>query len=336
MDSELAADAAAVDPADGESVAESEAERLVDALVDETLGAEIAAPLREARRAQEARYRHAHPEEGLRERKRRLTRQTISDVATTLFATRGFEKVTVAEVAARVGVSEKTIYNYFPTKESMVLDLADEQIEHVAQALRDHMPGESLTETVLRALAGEMRRFDDVPVELIEMIPRFVALIEGSAALRAAWLEMHDRLARVVRDELAAQTGVDPRDPEVSIAARALVGLFEVALESRMRRIEEGLRGPELAEVVTADIERAARVLETGLWSFRALARGARAAEQAREAARAAEQARTQVLSALRDAREAWTALRHDSRRQERAARSAQRDAVRSRRRPTG
>ena len=81
------------------------------------------------RRAQEAWRRRTNPEEGLRERKRRLTRQLISDAATVLFAIHGFDNVKVADVADRVGVSEKTIYNYFPTKESMVLDNADETIE---------------------------------------------------------------------------------------------------------------------------------------------------------------------------------------------------------------
>ena len=88
--------------------------------------------MRQARRAHEAWRGGQHPDEGLRERKRRLTRQLISDAATVMFAIHGFDNVRVAEVADRVGVSEKTIYNYFPTKESLVLDSADETIERVA------------------------------------------------------------------------------------------------------------------------------------------------------------------------------------------------------------
>ena len=90
----------------------------------------------------------AHPDEGLRERKRRVMRQRISDVATFMFVTRGFDSVKVSEVAEIVGVSEKTIFNYFPTKESMVLDWADEAIESASRMLRERPPGESLTETV--------------------------------------------------------------------------------------------------------------------------------------------------------------------------------------------
>ena len=118
-----------------------------------------------ARRKQEARYRARHPEEGLRERKRRLTRQLISDAATMMFATRGFDHVRVSEVAERVGVSEKTVYNYFPTKEAMVLDTADEAVESLANALRDRRPEETITGAVMRAINEDMERFDDVPEE---------------------------------------------------------------------------------------------------------------------------------------------------------------------------
>jgi AcrR family transcriptional regulator len=76
----------------------------------------------------------------LRKRKRRLTRHLIADAATAMFASRGFDGVKVSEIADRVNVSMKTLYNYFPTKESMVLD-ADELIEGLATALRDGRRG---------------------------------------------------------------------------------------------------------------------------------------------------------------------------------------------------
>src|SRR6516162_2087397 len=60
--------------------------------------------------------------ERLRERKKRLMRQQLSDTATRMFLNRGFDAVRVAEVAEACGVSEKTVFNYFPTKESLILD----------------------------------------------------------------------------------------------------------------------------------------------------------------------------------------------------------------------
>jgi AcrR family transcriptional regulator len=279
-------------------------------LISEELGDGIAELMYQARRAQEAWRRHQQPDEGLRERKRRLTRQLISDAATVMFAMRGFDSVKVSEVADRVGISEKTVYNYFPTKESLVLDTADETIDRVAGALRERRPNESLTEAVVRALKEDMSRFDQTPDELVAFTPSFGEMIDSTPALRAAWLEVHDRLAGVARDELAAQAEVDPNDPEPMIAGRALAGLAEVAFESRNRHIQQGLRREALRDAVSTDLERAARLLETGLWSFNLLARGARAKSQALEAAKAADEARAQVVKALRQARAAWTEVR--------------------------
>jgi hypothetical protein len=180
----------------------------------------------------------------------------------------------------------------------------------VAAALRDPLPDESLTQAVVRALKEDLRAAEDVPEDLIAFIPAFGEMIESTPALRAAWLEVHDRLARVARDELANRAQVDPHDPEPMIAGRALAGLSLVAFESQIRHVENGLRGEELRQAVIADLDRAARVLETGLWSFNMLARGAKAKTQALEAAKAAEEARTQVVKALRQARTAFNEAR--------------------------
>jgi AcrR family transcriptional regulator len=60
------------------------------------------------------------PELGLRERKKQRTRELIAETARRLFGERGFDRVTVAEVARAAEVSEQTVFNYFPTKEDLV------------------------------------------------------------------------------------------------------------------------------------------------------------------------------------------------------------------------
>src|ERR1700755_2376356 len=154
MDNEDAARARDDDVLSGTS-----GEELLYRLISDEMGEKIAPVMRGARRAQEAWYRARNPDEGLRERKRRVTRQLISDAATTLFATRGFDNVKVSEVADRVGVSEKTVYNYFPTKESLVLDNADEGVARMAAALRERRPGESLTQAVVRAIKDDTGQY---------------------------------------------------------------------------------------------------------------------------------------------------------------------------------
>ena len=92
--------------------------------------------------------------EGLRERKKRLMRQQLSDTATRMFMDRSFDDVRVAEVADACGVSEKTVFNYFPTKESLVLD----RLEPTVTALRDGLADRRVSpvEAALRILDREL------------------------------------------------------------------------------------------------------------------------------------------------------------------------------------
>jgi AcrR family transcriptional regulator len=286
----------------------------IQRLLARELGEDLAGAFALARQVQERWARRRHPGEGLRERKKRHTRQQISDVATTLFVVRGFDHVKVAEIAEVVGVSEKTVYNYFPAKESLVFDRADEGIARLAAALREREAGESPTKAVLRALGEDLDELGELPEEVHMFMPVFAEMVASTPALRAAWLDLQGRLVAVATEELAARADVDPRDPEPLIAARAIAGLLEVAYESRVRQIEAGLRGAELRDAVLADIERAARLLDTGLWSFNLLAQGARTRAQLREAASAAEDVRAQVVDALEQARAAWRELRGSER----------------------
>jgi AcrR family transcriptional regulator len=278
-----------------------------------------------ARRLQEQVARRKHPDEGLRERKKRITRQQISDVATALFVVRGFDRVTVSEIARIVGVSEKTVFNYFPTKESLLFDRADEGLERLAAALHERDAGESPTKAMLRALSEEPEELEQLPDEIQMFVPLFSEMIATTPALHAAWLELHARLVEAATRALAEHAEVDPRDPEPMVAARAIVGLLEVEYSSRIRHIEAGLRGGELRDAVNADVERAARMLDTGLWSFGLLTQGERTRKQMRDAAEAAEAARAQVVDALKHARSAWQELRQGEQQDRRAHEREQR-----------
>src|SRR5471032_1960331 len=92
--------------------------------------------------------------EGLRERKKRLMRRQLSDTATEMFMERGFDAVRVSEVAEACGVSEKTVFNYFPTKESLILDRWDATMAALRTGLAE--PEVSLVDAALRILAHEL------------------------------------------------------------------------------------------------------------------------------------------------------------------------------------
>src|SRR5215467_14772430 len=87
------------------------------------------------------------PAEGLRERKKRLMRQQLSDTATAMFLERGFDGVRVAEVAAACGVSEKTVFNYFPVKEALVMDRLEATLAALSAGLSD--PGRTPVQAAL-------------------------------------------------------------------------------------------------------------------------------------------------------------------------------------------
>jgi AcrR family transcriptional regulator len=231
--------------------------------------------LRRVRYAEEARHRAEHPGEGLRERKRRLTRHLIADAATAMFASRGFDVVKVSEIADRASVSMKTLYNYFPTKESMVLDDTDELVEGLAAALRDRKVGMPVTDAFVGALEANMDGLDLLDDELAAYVATtFATMVEQTPALHAYWLQTLDRLARIAAEQLAVTAGVEPADPEPTVAGRALIGLIQVDMDSRVRHIRVGRRGAQLRDSVARDVRQAAELLETGLAS---LSRGTQA-----------------------------------------------------------
>jgi AcrR family transcriptional regulator len=214
----------------------------------------------------------APPGEGLRERKKRLMRQQLSDTATRMFLDRGFDAVRVAEVAEACGVSEKTVFNYFPTKESLVLDrleatmaslrtwLADAAVPPVQAAL-------AILDRELAGMTGWLAGQDD-PGQAAQAIRRFGDLIRVTPSLRAYQSDMMGQFVSVAAEILATRAGMSADDPEPQIAARALLGLWHIQAESLRKHLGGSPAPGRIHELVSADVRRAARLIETGLRSF--------------------------------------------------------------------
>jgi AcrR family transcriptional regulator len=323
----------AADEPDEESLASDESRGRIRLLVATELGEQWAQRFAEVWQRLDELDESRHVGEGLRERKKRLTRQRISDVATAMFVARGYDSVRVSEIAEKVGVSEKTIYNYFPTKESLVYDQADEQLMRLSAAVRDRPLGSSPTAAVVGCLKADTARFVSALGDgSLDFLPAFGRMMRETPALRAAWGEHRHSIVETVTAILAQEAGVDRRDPEPVSAARALVSLLELMFDSQMRHVGDASTAAELQTLVMADLDRGARLLDTGLWSFHLMAEGRKTKDQLRDAALAAEQARQQVMSALRDARTAFRELRSEAR----AAGRAQREPARLRGRGRG
>ncbi|GGO07645.1 TetR family transcriptional regulator [Microbispora rosea subsp. aerata] len=173
-------------------------------------------------------------EEGLRERKKRETRQRIADIAMGLFLQRGFDNVTVAEVARAADVSVNTVFNYFRTKEDLFLDRSEESEDLLARAVRERRAGETAVQAVRRDFfealdAGDWR------YGMSDGLDLFTQRVRESLALqsRVRLLDVNreERLART----LAEETGADPDDPtpwlvsaQICAVVRALTRHFAV------------------------------------------------------------------------------------------------------------
>jgi AcrR family transcriptional regulator len=203
-----------------------------------------------------------------------------------MFLERGFAAVRVAEVAAACGVSEKTVFNYFPVKEALIMDRLEGTLAALRTGLadREHSPAEA----VLAILARELTGMTDLlhgprdaggdagvgpgggAAEAVrrQAIRRFGDLIRATPALRAYQADMMERSIFVATGILAARAGLTADDPEPQIAARALLGLWRVQADSLRKHLDHAATPDRLHELVTADVRRAARIVETGLRSL--------------------------------------------------------------------
>ena len=208
----------------------------------------------------------------LRERKKRQLRQQLTDTATEMFFERGFDGVRVAEIAEACGVSEKTVYNHFPTKESLILDHPDATIEALRTGLAD--PGQTPVEAALIILAAELAALVSWldshadPATAIGQMRRFSALIQSTPALRTHQREMTERLIAVAAEILADRAKLSPDDPEPQIAATALLGLWQVQFTALRRYLDGTRTPPQIQQAVTAEVRRAADLITSGLAAF--------------------------------------------------------------------
>lgn len=195
--------------------------------------------------------------EGLRERKKRQTRQYISDVATGLFLERGFEAVTVAEIAEAANVSVNTVYNYFPAKEDLFFDRSAGVADRLARWVRGRDAGESAARAVLRELRGEVEAVSP-RVGLMEGYDRFMRVIHEAPALRSRlWSlqqEIHDTLEAALREE----TGAGADDPLPDLMAGQICWIHQSVFVTIGREMLAGRKPAEVSRevlVLLDDIE---------------------------------------------------------------------------------
>jgi len=194
---------------------------------------------------------------GLRETKKLRTRQEIADRAMGLFARRGFDHVTVAEVAEAAGVSEKTVFNYFPTKEDLFYDEVPAREAAIVDAVRNRKPGESIAAALERLQARGSERLASPG------FATFARIIEESRALQAKELEIMSRYTDALAGAIREELGVHELDAKV--AANVLVSVQWQHFRNARRHALAGRHGPATARRLRSELKRAYNLLEHGL-----------------------------------------------------------------------
>jgi len=200
---------------------------------------------------------------GLREHRKQATRQAISDVATTMFLARGFDEVTIADVAAAAAVAKMTVTNYFPRKEDLVLDRAEAIIRSLADVITARAPGESLL-TAIRRDYAERVAAADVTIGLSS--PAFAQMIENSPVLVSRALDMQSERERALGDAIAAETGID--DPQQRIAAALLSSVPRVLSAEGTRRSVAGEPREQICVALGVAANQAFDLLEPVLGGY--------------------------------------------------------------------
>ena len=190
--------------------------------------------------------------DGLMQRKKQRTREHIAATAIALFLAEGFEQVSVTDVAAAAEVAEKTVYNHFPTKASLVFDEDPEVLSGLLEAVRARGPGQSAWAAGRAYLPERAARLGSRRPGIDHAA--FRAMVLGSPSLREHQRSMAARYEAALAEVLAEQAGSDPAAPEPYITAVALVGALRAGFDT----------GPQAGGAAQA-VTRALDLLGTGL-----------------------------------------------------------------------
>jgi AcrR family transcriptional regulator len=181
---------------------------------------------------------------GVRDRKKAETRLMISNVATRLFVERGFENVSVDDIAREAAVARKTVFNYFPRKEDLVFDREEEARALVREALADRGKQSPLHvfQTLMRSLMETQH-----PLFRINRRPiRFWRTVSESPALTARARELQVTFADDLAGMLSDAVGRPHSDPHARLAAAMLMATLVVAYREALEAFRKK-RKPEAA-----------------------------------------------------------------------------------------
>ena len=206
-----------------------------------------------------------------RARKKAKTRKQIVDAAQALFAERGFESVTVADIASRADVAVQTVFNHFPSKEDIFFVERAEWVDGFADAVRSRPDGvaplTALRQHCMRAVRRYLRVLRRPEVQVV------IATLEASPALRAYERELHHEavlklsaaLIEACPEEGTARTGAPPSATlraSASLTASVWLAAVRGLLVEQRAELTEAVGAAELAVAVERLAEQVLTQLE--------------------------------------------------------------------------
>jgi AcrR family transcriptional regulator len=203
---------------------------------------------------------------GRRELRRQETRARIVDAATELFAERGFDAVSVMEIAKRAGVVEKTVFNHFPVKEGLVFDADPPMRAALLGAVRRRPSGEPVSAAAGSFVVSAVGMLGSP--EAAEGVARMARIIRGSRILQVREREILGELTNSLAGLIAEETGARPGQVEPWLAAHAVLGLYASLLELARDRVHDGVEGQELTAELLHQGRRGLSLLQFGLAGY--------------------------------------------------------------------
>ena len=191
------------------------------------------------------------PSPSLRERKKERTRQAIADAAARLFAERGYEQVSVGEVADAAEVSEQTVYNYFQTKEQLVTDRDQLVQDELSRMIRTRAPGTTPAAAIREFVLDTVEGIRRIPAEQWRGELGFLAAI--SPTVHRLALELSDRQATALAAVIAETETVAPAIAR--LRGIALAGVFQIIITEAGRRTRQGQSQNQIADELRPAIE---------------------------------------------------------------------------------
>jgi AcrR family transcriptional regulator len=199
-----------------------------------------------------------------RSRKRLATSKAISDAATRLFMERGFDHVTVDEIAEAADVGRMTVFNHFPRKEDMFFDRDEEGREMLRETVRQRGAGVAPLEA-LHLLAHRLVAERSPVVEFSTRSERLVPTVAGSETLKARARAIRDELADLVAAALAEAVGRDAADPDAHLAAGLLLATWTVAFLEAHRTFRQTRSREKANEAFLALVDKGAAGLKAAM-----------------------------------------------------------------------